>query len=208
MKQSVRTKVEEMLSEVIPDDAASDFNQGLIELGAIVCVPNGTARCGECPLNCLCEARKQGRVSQLPVKSRQKGRRVEEHTVFIFRDGDMAAIKKRPDKGLLAGLYELPNLEGHLSVEEVVAYSKRIGLTPVRVKELGTARHIFSHVEWQMQGFLVQVDELEKSCTEPMIFVHPDEVQDKYPIPAAFERYTAYLGIKLGQDKYKNSKRL
>ena len=61
MKQSVRKKIEEALEKVIPADGASDFNQGLIELGAIVCVPNGEPKCGECPVAHLCEARKQGR---------------------------------------------------------------------------------------------------------------------------------------------------
>ena len=118
--------------------------------------------------------------------------------MLIFRDGETAAIRKRPGKGLLAGLYELPNVEGHLSQDEVVAYSKRIGLTPVRVKELGEAKHIFSHVEWRMTGYLVRVDELEKACTEEMIFAHPEEVEEKYPIPSAFEKYTDYLNVKLG----------
>ena len=82
-------------------------------------------------------------------------------------------------------------------------YSKKIGLFPIRVKPLGEAKHIFSHVEWRMIGYLVQVDELEKNCSEKMIFAEPGTLQEKYPIPAAFEKYTEYLNIKLGQDKYR-----
>ena len=115
----------------------------------------------------------------------------------------MAAIRKRPAKGLLAGLYELPNIEGHLSFDEAVAYCREIGLSPIRVKELGDAKHIFSHVEWRMKGYLIRVDELEKSCRQEMLFIHPEEVQKKYPIPSAFERYTDFIDIKLGQEKYK-----
>lgn len=85
----------------------------------------------------------------------------------------------------------------------MIAYSKEIGLTPVRVKELASAKHIFSHIEWHMIGYVVQVDELEKSCTEEMLFVHPEEVQERYPIPAAFEGYTDYVNIRLGQEKYR-----
>lgn len=203
MKQSVRRKIEEQLEAVIPKDAASDFNQGLIELGAIVCVPNGAPKCQECPVIHLCKAHAEGRETELPVKTKQKARKIEERTVFIFRDGEMAAIRKRPAKGLLAGLYELPNIEGHLSLDEAVAYSKEIGLSPIRVKELGDAKHIFSHVEWRMKGYLIRVDELLKSCKEDMLFIHPEEVQEKYPIPSAFERYTDYIDIKLGQEKYK-----
>lgn len=203
MKQSVRKKIEARLEEVIPEDGASDFDQGLIELGALVCVPNGEPQCEECPVRHLCKAYAQGRQMELPVKAKSKERRIEERTVLIFRDGETAAIKKRPSKGLLAGLYELPNVEGYLTQDEVVAYSKSIGLAPIRIKPLGEAKHIFSHVEWRMIGFLVQVDELEKNCLEDMIFVKPEEVQERYPIPAAFEKYTDYLNIKLGQEKYR-----
>lgn len=203
MKASVRKYVEEQLEAVIPKDAASDFNQGLIELGAIICVPNGEPRCEQCPAARFCRAKELGCQRALPVKTKKKGRKIEEKTVIVFRDGDLAAIQKRPNKGLLAGLYELPNLEGHLSDEEVVAYSKSIGLNPLRIKSLGEGKHIFSHVEWQMKGYLVRVDELEKVNTKGMLFIHPEEVQERYPIPAAFEKYTDFINIKLGQEKYR-----
>lgn len=202
MKAGVRKQVEDALEQVIPPEYAGDFNQGLIELGAIVCVPNGMAKCEACPLVHICRAREQDIVMELPVKSKAKARRIEERTVLIFRDGETVAIKKRPGKGLLAGLYELPNVPGHLTVDDVVAYSKEIGLSPLHVKELMPAKHIFSHVEWHMRGYLVRVDELENSCKEEMLFIHPEEVQRRYPIPAAFEGYTSYVDIKLGQDKY------
>ena len=204
MKASVRERVEEVLEELIPVDAASDFNQGLIELGAIVCVPNGAPKCGECPLARLCKAHQQGIELELPIKSKAKERRVEKKTVLIFQDGDHVAIKKRPAKGLLAGLYELPNVEGHLTEEEALKYSKQIGLLPLRIQKLENGKHIFSHVEWQMVGYRIRVDELESACTEKMIFVHPEEIQEEYPIPAAFETYTKYVEIKLGQEKFKN----
>lgn len=203
MKASARKKAEHLLREVIPKEAASDFNQGLIEIGALVCLPGGEPKCRECPLAFACRARARGIQNQLPVRSRAKERKKEKKTVFIFRDGETAAIKKRPKKGLLAGLYELPNVEGHLTVEEAVAYSKKMGLYPVRIKKLGTAKHVFSHVEWDMVGYLVQVDELEKSCGEEMIFIHPEEAEAVYPIPAAFEKYAGYLKIRLGNERYK-----
>lgn len=203
MKASVRERVEEELEELIPADAASDFNQGLIELGAIVCVPNGAPKCSECPLAHLCQAHEKGIEMELPVKSKAKERRIEKKTVFIFQDGDHVAIKKRPAKGLLAGLYELPNVEGHLTEDEAIQYSKQIGLSPLRIHKLEDGKHIFSHVEWQMIGYRIRVDELEKSCREKMLFIHPEEIQAEYPIPAAFETYVKYVEIKLGQDKYK-----
>ena len=202
MKQSVRTVMEEALERVMPKDAAGDFNQGLIELGAIVCVPNGAPKCEECPLAHLCRAHQNGTAEELPVKKKSKERRIEKKTILILQDGDCVAIRKRPKKGLLAGLYELPNVEGHLSEDEVIAYSKQIGLAPLHIKKLEDAKHIFSHVEWHMTGYRIRVDELEKSCTEEMLFIHPEEIQKEYPIPAAFEGYTKYVDIKVGQRKY------
>lgn len=202
MKQSVRTKIEEALEKVIPPDCPSDFNQALIELGAIVCVPNGEPKCEICPVSHLCRAREQGRQMQLPVKKKSKARRIENRTVLIFQDGDAVAIHKRPAKGLLAGLYEFPNLPGHLTMDEVLAYSKTIGLTPIHIKPLQDAKHIFSHVEWHMTAYAVRVDELEKNCTAPMLFARPEEIQQTYSIPSAFEAYTAYVNIRLGQEKY------
>ena len=202
MKATVRERVEEELEELIPADGASDFNQGLIELGAIVCVPNGAPKCSECPLAHLCQAHEQRIELELPIKSKAKERRIENKTVFIYQDGDHVAIKKRPAKGLLAGLYELPNVEGHLTEDEALAYSKQIGLSPLRIQKLEDGKHIFSHVEWQMVGYRIRVDELEKSCTEKMLFIHPEEIQAEYPIPAAFETYVKYVDVKIGQEKY------
>lgn len=196
MKQSVRSKIEEKLEHVIPEGAASDFDQGLIELGALVCVPNGEPKCTECPVAHLCEARKQGMIAEIPVKSKGKARKMEDKTVLIFKDGEKLAIQKRPSKGLLAGLYEFPNQEGHLTMEEVTAYSKKIGLMPVRIKKLEDAKHIFSHIEWHMSGYEIIVDELEKTNEKAFLFIHPEEIEKKYSIPSAFEAYTRYAGIK------------
>ncbi len=205
MKASLKTKMEKWLEEVIPEEAPSDFNQGLIELGAIVCIPNGEPKCDCCPVAHICKARKLGIQMELPVKKKAKERRIEKKTVLIFQDGDAVAIRKRPKKGLLAGLYEFSNLEGYLTMDEVVEYSKSIGLAPVFVKELPEAKHIFSHVEWHMKGYAVKVDELEKNCKEEMIFAPPEEIQKSYSVPAAFEAYTKYVDIKLGQKKFEDS---
>jgi A/G-specific adenine glycosylase len=189
MKQSVRTSMEQALENVMPKEQAGDFNQGLIELGAIVCVPNGAPKCEECPLTGFCKAYQKGVQEKLPVKSKAKSRRIEKKTILVLKDGDTVAIRKRGKKGLLAGLYEFPNLEGHLSEDEVIAYCKEIGLSPLRIKKLAPAKHIFSHIEWEMIGYRIRVDELEKSCTEKMLFVQWDELKEEYAMPSAFEAY-------------------
>lgn len=195
-KQSVKTKTESMLEKVIPTDCPSDFGQGLIELGALICVPNKEPECEICPLKKYCRAFKKGCQNELPVKKKAKERRVEERTVLILKDENKIGIRKRPAKGLLAGLYEFPNLEGKLSTDEVVEYCKTIGLMPVHVENIQDAKHIFSHIEWRMTGYSVRVDELEKNCIIPMIFANPEEISIKYSIPSAFDAYTKYVDCK------------
>ncbi len=189
MKANVRSWMERAVEEVIPRGAASDFNQGLIELGAMVCAPGGEPKCDICPLAGLCLARERGIQKELPVKAKTKARKIEKRTVLIFRDPEKVAIRKRPSRGLLAGLYELPNVEGHLSQQEAAIYGKSIGLAPIRVRKLGDAKHIFSHVEWHMVGYELLVDELEKKCSGDMIFAENNELETVYSIPSAFEFY-------------------
>ena len=194
-KAGTKSKIEKEIEEVIPRDAAGDFNQSLIELGAVVCLPNGEPRCGSCPVSHLCLAHEQGRETEFPVKKKAKKRRIENRTVLLFRDAQKTAIRKRPAKGLLAGMYELPNREGRMTYDEVVGYGKSLGLTPVRIRKLGNAKHIFSHVEWHMTGYEILVDELEKSMADEnkekgnIIFAEIRQLQEEYPIPSAFEAY-------------------
>ncbi len=201
MKQSVRNKVEAALQKVMPEDAASDFNQALMELGAMVCVPNGAPQCEKCPWQNFCEARRLDCWNCLPVKSKVKPRRIEEKTVFIIRDGEKIVLHKRPSKGLLAGLYEFPNAEGHLSEQEALLWVKEQKLSPIRIQKLENAKHIFSHVEWHMTGYVVRVDELAENKSG-MLFVEAADSQENYPIPAAFGAYTKYMNIRLGNEKY------
>ena len=179
------------------------FNQGLMELGATVCLPNGAPRCDACPWAELCVAKATNQIDRLPVKSKAKERRIEQRTVLVVKDGEQLALNKRPGKGLLAGLYELPNYLGHLSPEEVVDRIKGIGLDPVRIQPLGEAKHIFSHVEWQMQGYVVFLtprDYGQNASKDGWIFVDVEETKEKYAIPSAFAAYTKAMNMVLGKD--------
>ena len=194
-----------------PPEKAGDYNQALMELGALVCVPNGAPLCEECPWSKMCLARAQGRVMDFPVKSKAKARRIEERTVLVIRDGEKVAIRKRPKKGLLAGLYELPNLSGALSAEEVLSYVKEQQFAPLRIEKLADAKHIFSHIEWRMSGYAILVEEAgfaaekepesgngrtpeEKADGEGgLIFVDAWDARERYAIPSAFSAYAGYL---------------
>ena len=189
---ATKKKMEELVEEVIPRTAPGDFNQSLIELGAIVCLPGGRPKCEACPVRHICRAHAEGRELDYPVKAKAKARRIEERTVFLFRDAGKTVIRKRPAKGLLAGLYEFPNREGRLTKKGVIEYSKELGLAPVRVRKLGEAKHIFSHVEWHMTGYEILVDELERELhpqDESLVFADIRELQEKYAVPSAFEAF-------------------
>ena len=109
--------------------------------------------------------------------------------MFILRDDDKIAICNRAAKGLLARLRLNQNIEEHLNKKEITQYCKEIGLMPIHIKKLPTAKHIFSHIEWQMIGYDIRVDELEKTNNKKYLFIHPEEIQKEYPIPSAFEKY-------------------
>ena len=203
MKPSFRTLLEKELREVMQGmEMPGAFNQALMELGATVCVPNGAPKCEECPLSGVCLAHQNGKEMDYPKKAQKKPRKIEKKTVLVIRDGSRAAIRKRPAKGLLAGLYELPNLSGWLSQDEVLDWLKQEGLSPIRIRRLSDAKHIFSHIEWHMTGYVVLVEELENYSGKDMLFIEPKRTEEEYPIPAAFSAYTAYLQIRLGQEKY------
>lgn len=192
MKQSFRTQMEEYLRKAMPQDAASAYNQALMELGAMVCVPNGAPDCENCPLEKLCRARQQGTQMEYPVKSKAKKRKQEDKTVLVIQDGNKVILRKRPSKGLLAGMYEFPNLEGHLSEKEVLQYVEELGLTPVRIQSLEPAKHIFSHIEWHMNGYVVKVAQLEEESGDNL-FLKAEDCLKNYPVPSAFERYKSYI---------------
>ncbi|MBQ7359155.1 MAG: A/G-specific adenine glycosylase [Lachnospiraceae bacterium] len=196
----VKTQIEAELKDVMPLDRPGDFNQAMMEIGATVCLPNGAPKCAECPLNHLCKSYIDGTMLDYPKKAPKKGRRIEDKTVLILLDEDKVALHKRPDKGLLAGLYEFPLLEGHLKKSSVLKYLKEIGLETIRITPLSESKHIFSHKEWHMIGYQVRVDELTKVEVSDWIFVGPKETQEKYPIPSAFSAYTDYLNIKQGKN--------
>lgn len=211
MKQSVRNHMEALLLDMMQrfgkkndekkiEDTTektlipSVFNQALMELGAIVCVPNGEPHCQECPWGDFCQARLQNRISEIPVKKKQKERRIEKMTVLVVREGDKVAIHKRRASGLLAGLYELPNCKGYLTMDEVISYVKDMGYSPLRIRPLEEAKHIFSHVEWHMKGYVVFVEEAIEN--QPWIFVEAEDARERYAIPTAFSKYAEYVNIR------------
>lgn len=170
--------------QTLPPDAPGKYNQALMELGAVVCVPNGPPKCGACPAAAFCRGMEQDIMLDLPIKTAKKPRRVEDRTVLLLSRDGKAAVRRRPEKGLLAGLWELPNLPGSLDPDSLNAAVRKIGLEPIHIKPLGTAKHIFTHVEWHMEGFLVTVEEALE--TGGLAWVDP-HARSGHALPSAFK---------------------
>lgn len=191
LKQSTKKAITKDLLEIIPKDRAGDFNQALMELGAMVCVPNGKPKCKECPWDTICCAYKEDLTDKIPVKMPKKKRKIEKKTVFLLEYQDQIAIRKRRDAGLLAGLWEFPNGEGMLSVEEMEEQLNKWRVNHFSLDTTGMAKHIFSHIEWHMTGFHIICK--EKPEEEEFLWISREEMEKEYAIPAAFDAFKAIL---------------
>ena len=153
---AVKKRVFSELKAVMPEDAGM-FNQALMELGATVCVPNGLPDCEHCPLASVCKARAAGTAGLLPNKAAKKPRVIENRTVFALYEHGAPLLEKRPDKGLLAGLYELPNVPGTLSTAEALEWLTAHGMHPIGDLLSYSAKHVFTHIEWHMRVYAADV---------------------------------------------------
>ena len=210
-KEQTKKKMEEYLSGVIPEEAPGDFNQALMELGATICLPNGRPLCEKCPCSSFCLAHKYGKEEEFPKKEKAKKRAVEKKTILLLEDDKRYIIHKRENKGLLAGMYEFPMLEGHFTRKELLKFLEETGIRALKADKLEGSTHIFSHKEWHMIGYHIKIDEL--TCHDKVledrewILVEKNTVSDKYPLPSAFAFYAGYLNISQGSDKVKRLNR-
>ena len=150
---------------------------------------------------------------EFPVKTKAKARRIEKRSILLIRDGERVLLHKRPDKGLLAGLYEFPSLDGHVEPNIALDYVKQMGLEPLRIEESIPAKHIFSHIEWRMKSYIVHVAQVTEDIIEvpaeskqgakSYLLAELHEAKETYAIPSAFQKYTELLwgGKKRGKRK-------
>lgn len=193
-RDSVKKQTETLLAPILPENAG-DFNQALMDLGAMVCLPKKAARCPLCPLKKLCLAGAEGTFASYPQKAEKKPRRLEKKTILLLTCKEQILVRKRPGSGLLAGLWEFPQLEGHASKQELtdVLQQKGCNCKDTSIRKLSDSKHLFTHIEWQMTGY-----EIELPSTETLLFpeedcqwVHKQELRTVYAVPSAFRIYTA-----------------
>ena len=211
LSSGMKRRVTEQLQAAmdgISAEGSGEINQALMELGACVCLPNGKPKCEECPWKEECLALARDTTESLPVRIKKTKRRIEQRTILVVDDGRRVLLHKRPERGLLAGMYELPNIEEILEEQQVVKDVKRLGLKPVAVEKLPDAKHLFSHIEWDMTGFLVRVEEADAFVSEsvngkkktdsfydgsPYFLIEKETARDELSIPSAFNAYLKYL---------------
>ncbi len=222
-KEQTKRKMTQDLLQVMPG-RSGDFNQSLMELGATVCLPNGKPLCEQCPVMHMCKAFRAGRETELPVKSGKKERRIEKRAVCLVSYEGKVLLHRRPKKGLLAGLWEFPNFlrsdTGEVQTEPMLAetmHRLEENGAAVRVIKGKKAKHIFSHVEWHMDGVWLEVEMAEdgsaddvkdaigawetEASSEHLVFVTTEEMQASYPVPSAFEAYVKELEKKGSSDE-------
>ena len=222
-KQAVKKSLTREVRRILPQERPGDFNQALMDLGATICFPKGQPLCDKCPWEAACQAHKMQRETDFPVKAGKKERRIEKRAVFIIEIHDENGEKrillhKRPDKGLLSGLWEFPNVEGQYTLEKIREQMKLQQWPDWMIESLeeaGTGKHIFSHIEWQMKGYRFAIrkkqqrnlkeiaDMIEKTENEKIsgeqqtekrwIWVTKKQIDEQYALPSAFDCFKKRL---------------
>lgn len=190
LEPKVRADFRRAMAETMPHDRPGDFNQALMDLGAAVCLPGGKPLCGQCPAASFCAARQQGTQALLPVREKKKEKREIPLTVFaMVREDGGAALRQRPKNGLLAGLWEFPYVEGVLDEAAAARQLAAWGVTVLRWERTLHAKHEFTHLRWQMTGYLLTV----AGAGQPDWLWADASQRRQRAIPSAFRVFTAAL---------------
>ena len=181
---ATKARVKSLLAAVYPEEAG-DFTQALMELGATLCGPNRKPDCGNCPCQSFCRAFRNATTETLPVKSPKKAKRQEDKTVFIFFCDGHYALEKRPAKGLLAGLWQFPNVSGKLTTSQSLEEAARMGLRPKELLREVERRHIFTHIQWNMTGIYMEVAEAAGNFH----WFTAEQINTQAALPTAFRQF-------------------
>ena len=187
MQPAVKAATTQKVMAQQPAEAPGDFNQALMELGALVCTP-GQPDCAACPLQALCLGRQSGNPARLPQKAPKKARKKCELTLCLAQDAaGRWLLQKRGEQGVLAGLWQPPVLaEEALDEKKALAAAQKLLPAAVLLKEKPLkAKHIFAHLEWDMTAYVMAVP-----CTPPpegCVWASPAQLEQEYTLPGAFK---------------------
>lgn len=189
-KQKERRRLTDYIQAILPPAAPAAFNQAIMELGALVCLPNGKPLCGQCPISFLCKAYERGNMTAYPVKSQKKPRKIVHLTLWVLQYEDKFFLEKREQKGVLHGLWQFPNEEGGVELKQKI---RQWDLKAEEVEKLPPTKHIFTHLEWHMTGYHVKLKEIPNFIGG--VWANREQIQTEYSLPAAFRHYDRYLEL-------------
>ncbi len=182
---TTQKRLKEKVISILPNQEVGNFNQALIELGALICVPRGEPKCESCPVSSHCNAKARGEQLEIPYKSKAKKRRIEKRTIFLLHYQKEWAISKREEGRFLEGLYEFPSVEGHIDENQAEKWLTERGLEMLAINGLKERKVIFSHIEWHLKSYIIKVNQ----TTPELIFDTIKEISLKYPMASAFTSY-------------------
>lgn len=179
-----KKRITEFLRGIYPE-RAGDFTQALMELGATVCGPNSAPDCLQCPCKSFCVGFLNGSAESLPIRSMKKQRRVEKKTVLILSSEGQYALIKRPNRGLLASMWQFPESEGWLEIEAVIALLERKGAKIRKIDKLVERKHVFTHIEWHMRGVYLELEDTIPGYT----WLDAGKIRSDAALPTAFRLF-------------------
>lgn len=189
-----KKEIRDLLLSILPTSDNSSFTQALMELGAVVCIPSSEPHCHECPLKHMCIAHQNHQELLYPVKSAKKKRKIETRYVFLITCNHKVLLRKRPETGLLANFYEFPNELVEETTDVMDEILKPFSIHPKKIEELRSCKHIFTHIEWHMIGYHIEVEKETDG-----IWATLEELEHIYPLPNAFIKYKQVLENILGK---------
>ena len=189
----IKRQIVEKVRGIIPTGFAGEFNQSLMELGATICLPNGAPLCDRCPIAHLCKANLENKTAFYPYKQERKIKRCEKKTVFVIVVDGHLALSKRGKKGLLSGMWELPNMDGHLTQTEAEDLLYEWGINAKEIIKMKDAKHVFTHIEWHLSGYYIKAESMGLKFT----FFGKDELIKNIALASAFKAYYQYALTKM-----------
>lgn len=197
MLPAAKKNVKQILEDCYPNDRASDFVQGLMELGELICIP-GNPRCESCPIQAHCRALAEGKQRVLPLRIPKTKKRIEERSVLITEQNDKVLLMKRPEQGILSGLWEYPNVispevnPGTLLWAEQVRAAMRdtYGIALEPAEYIGDVEHVFTHMKWKMKVYRGKVAAGSDfaAARRPYIWASREQLEREIMLPVAFSK--------------------
>ncbi|MDR0851683.1 MAG: A/G-specific adenine glycosylase [Clostridiales Family XIII bacterium] len=195
-----KKQINDMLADVyisLPSQSnlRGAFTQALMELGAMICIPNGEPSCGVCPVKDFCAAFQSDAVMQYPVRAEKKAKREEDITVLILCCDGKYAVRRRPKKGLLAGMWELPNVNEHLTEEGALEWAQERGIPTVSARMGLGHTHVFTHIRWHMRSVVIECEKTEywemtdNATANDLVWATPEALSEIYALPTAFRKF-------------------